>query len=167
MSTYLLAITPHQIADQEYPEAFTRMISCNAAYDDIAWNGIVTFAKTQIGSLWSSLMQMNDEAVADNGSLTVVWSVNPSDHLQDRDRVQYLLHRQSIIEIVDSWAAELGSVRRDGLYFGGDVCWILEGADTAGLMADFSSTKRSRFKLIKSTKNGNKSTQENSRNDQT
>lgn len=152
MSNYLLAITPHPIADQDYPKAFTRMMACNAAYDDITWNGVVSFAKVQVGSLWSSLMQMNDEAVADNGSLTVVWSVNPFDHLQDRNREQYLLHRQSIIEIVDTWASELGSVRGYGLLFDGDVCWILDGADTVGLTTDFSSAKRSRFTLIKGAK---------------
>lgn len=151
MSNYLLAITPHPIADQDYPRAFTRMMACNNAYDDITWNGIVSFAKVQVGSLWSSLMQMNDEAVADKGSLTVVWSVNPFDHLQDLNRKHYLLHRQSIIEIVDTWASELGSMRGDALLFDGDVCWILEGADTDGLTADFSSAKRSRFTLIKGT----------------
>ncbi|MFL1449224.1 hypothetical protein ACI77O_12585 [Pseudomonas tritici] len=148
MSNYLLAITPHPIENHDYDEAFVEMMACNAAYDGIAWNGMVTFAKVQVGSLWSSLIQMNDQAVTDNGSLTVVWSVNPFDSLQDRDREQYLLHHADIVKIVDTWAAELGTSRGDGLLFNGDVCWILENADTDGLTSDFASAKRSRFSLI-------------------
>ncbi|MCF5197130.1 hypothetical protein [Pseudomonas syringae] len=152
MANYLLAITPHEIQDQDYPSAFVRMMGCNAAYDGVSWNGTVSFLKVQVGSLWSSLVKMNEESVLDNGSLTVVWSVDPFDHLKDRDRQQYQLHFKEIIGIVRRWAEDLGSEPGGGLYFDGDVCWILEGTDTLGLSADFSGVKRSRFTLINGAK---------------
>ena len=152
MANYLLAITPHEILDQDYPRAFVQMMGCNAAYDDVSWNGTVSFFKAQVGSLWSSLVQMNDQSVPDNSSLTVVWSVNPFDHLEDRDRKQYQLNFEEIINIVGGWAKDVGSVPGGGLYFDGDVCWILEGADTKGLSSDFSTVKRSRFTLINGAK---------------
>lgn len=152
MANYLLAITPNEIRDEDYSKAFTRMIGCNAAYDNVRWSGMVSFFKVQVGALWSSLMQMNDQSVPDNGSLTVVWSVNPFDHLEDRYRKQYELHFEEITKIVSSWAEELGCIPSGGLYFDGDVCWVMEGANTKLLTSDFSNVKRSRFTLINGAK---------------
>lgn len=153
MPNYLLAITPEPIADSDYSEAFCSLIGCNNAYDGIGWNGVITFAKCQVGGLWTSLIQMNDEAVPDNQTLTVVWSPDPLNDLRDPNRLAYLMHRTAIISIVDDWATEIDSIRGDALFFNGDVCWILDNAKTDLLTSDFANNRRSRFKLIDGSRN--------------
>ena len=93
---------------------------------------------------------MNDESVRDSGSLTVVWSANPFDEMQDSKRLLYQQYRPAIIEIVDSWAIELGTHRGDALLYHGDVCWILENASTELLTKDFAQAKRGKFAVVES-----------------
>lgn len=158
MPTYLLAITPEPIPDEDYPKAFFRMIGCNPDYKDTAWNGTLTFFKVQVGSLWASMIQMNDETVRDNGTVTVVWTVNPFDPLQDQDHQIYHRYRSEIVKYVDSWAIELGSSRGDGFYYQGDVSWYLKQADTALLTSDFANASRARFRVINGSRSDDQST---------
>lgn len=148
MATYLLVITPEPIADQDYEKAFLNLIGCNPAYEDIVWNGINTFFKVPVGKLWASLIQMKDQAVRDDGMLTVVWAFDPFDHLQDSDHQVYQQRRQEIISYVDDWANELGSQRNVGLYYHGHVCWVLENANTHLLTEDFAGALRSSFQVV-------------------
>lgn len=47
MSIYLLVITPEPISDDDYEKAFLNLIGCNPAYEDIVWNGVITFCRVQ------------------------------------------------------------------------------------------------------------------------
>jgi hypothetical protein len=150
MSIYLLAITPAPISDDDYEKAFLNLIGCNPAYEDTVWSGVITFCRVPVGNLWASLIQMNDQAVRDDGMLTVVWAADPFNHLVDRRRDLYQQRRQEIHDYVDTWAVELASERTVGLLYDGQVCWVLENASTDLLNEDFAGEKRSRFQLVHS-----------------
>ncbi len=148
MATYLLIVTPDAISTEDYFKAYLNLIGCNPAYEDVVWNGSMTSAQVQAGSLWATMIQMKDQAVRDNGSLTVVWAFDPLDELHDQHRFIYRQRRQEIVAYVDEWAAELDSRRTEDLDYDGHVCWILEGANTNLLADDFAMASRALFKLV-------------------
>lgn len=148
MSTYILAITPTPIDDAVYGDVFLRMSGCNPDYQGITWKGVVNFARVERYGLWTAMMQMNDQSVGDDNHLTIVWSADPFDHFLDKNHALYHAHRDTILKIVDEWTAELGATRTSGLYFDGDVSWILSGVDSSLLANDFAVAKRGQLKVL-------------------
>lgn len=157
MSTYLLVITPDRIAAGTHSKVFLDLIGCNLDRDPpAAWNGVISGSDGNTGTLWVTLLQMQDEKVNYGSDLTVVWTPSPLDETVDPQRKLYLAHRDQIINIIDELAIDLGTEHPpEAAYFGGSVCWVLRNANTSVLSGDLAGGYRAQFKLINGAKSNN------------
>jgi hypothetical protein len=148
MSTYLLAITPEPIPEADWAKVFSHLVACNPTYNGVKWNGVVNVAAVKHYSLWTTMMQMNDAAVADDRQLTVVWAPDPLDERMDFEHRFFELIRPSLHRIIDEWTQELGGQRPEGILYGGHVAWLLEDVDTGLLAEDFAGARRRDLQVV-------------------